>query len=97
LTRTVNACPLYQKLYFWNEATVAWVDYTGNESSYPFAAFTAGTNAANTNIGKLTITAAKAGGNLIASSYWKPFKIYKVKITIDDQDSNGQQLLSYEF
>ena len=31
------------------------------------------------------------------AQYWKPFKNYKVKITLDDPDSNHLQLKSYEF
>lgn len=54
-------------------------------------------NTPNIDIGKITVTAAKAGGNIIASSYWKPFKIYKAKITLDDVDANGLQLIEYEF
>jgi len=34
---------------------------------------------------------------LPASAVWKPAKNYKVKITLDDPDANGLQLISYMF
>lgn len=33
----------------------------------------------------------------MATQYWKPFKVYKVKITLDDPDSNNLQLQSFQF
>lgn len=55
--------------------------------------FVDGLNTANTDIGKLTITATRS----MATQYWKPFKLYRVKITLDDPDSNHLQLKSFEF
>lgn len=33
----------------------------------------------------------------MTASYYKPSKTYRVKITLDDQDANGLQLLEYQF
>ena len=86
-TRTVASCKVYQKLYFLNEATQTWVDYAANTALYPFATFADGLNTADTNIGQLTVQATRA--LVIPSvSSWKPTKTYKVKITLEDLDSN---------
>lgn len=94
-TRSVSSCKIYQKLYFFNDDTNVWIDYATNTASYPFvSAFADGLNTADTNIGMLSISATRAS---VATSFWKPFKNYRVKITLDDPDANGLQLLSYEF
>ena len=85
-TRSVSSCKFYQKLYFLNEETNVWIDYAANTSNYPFvSSFVNGLNSADTNIGVLTVTATRSS---VATQYWKPFKNYKVKITLDDPDSN---------
>lgn len=33
----------------------------------------------------------------MATQYWKPFKVFRVKITLDDPDSDHLQLKSFEF
>ena len=94
ITRSVGTCKYYQKLYFYDSAQNIWVDYAANTSSYPFVSgFVDGLNTADTDIGKLTITATRS----MATQYWKPFKLYRVKITLDDPDSNHLQLKSFEF
>ena len=85
INRSVSNCKYYQKLYFFNDSTNLWVDYSTATANYPFVtSFTDGINTADTDVGKLTITATRT----MATQYWKPFKIYKVKITLDDPDSN---------
>ena len=83
-SRTVGTCKVYQKLYFLNDATQTWVDYAANTALYPFATFADGLNTADTNIGQLTVQATRA----LAIAGWKPSKTYKVKITLEDLDSN---------
>jgi hypothetical protein len=92
-TRSVVNCLLVQKLYFFNDATNDWSDFGSNAASYPFATFADGLNAANVDIGKLVISATRSA----APAVWKPFKSYRVKITLEDQNGNGHQLISYEF
>jgi hypothetical protein len=83
-SRTVATCKVYQKLYFLNDATQTWVDYAANAALYPFATFADGLNTADTNIGQITVQATRA----LAIAGWKPSKTYKVKITLEDLDSN---------
>lgn len=90
-TRAISTCPLTQKLYFYDDLTRSWQDFgvPAVAAAHPFVTFADGLNSANTDIGKLTITAAKTGAGTVASTYWKPFKIYKTKITLDEADGNG--------
>ena len=93
-TRTVSSCLIFQKLYFLDETVNTWVDYAASPANYPFvSSFSSGLNVADTNIGRLTILATRA----MTASYYKPTKTYRVKITLDDQDANGLQLLEYQF
>jgi hypothetical protein len=86
-SRTVTNCKVFQKLYFLNEATQTWVDFSANPALYPFATFANGLNTADANIGQLTVRATRA--MVIPSIAWKPTKTFKVKITLDDPDANG--------
>ncbi len=84
-----------QKLYFLNKSTNVWVEYESNKSSYPFVTtFVDAVNTADTDIGKLTITATRS---TIATSFWKPSVHYSVKIVLDDVDANHLQALTYLF
>lgn len=91
--KSVVNCQLVQKLFFLDKPTNTWVDYSTAPASYPFATFASGLNALNTNVGQLTVSATWSAGAV----YWKPFKQYRAKITLEDQNGNGLQILSYEF
>lgn len=43
-TQTVVNCKIYQKLYFLDETTQAWIDWNANQADYPFASFADGLN-----------------------------------------------------
>jgi hypothetical protein len=75
-------------LFFYDDATRAWQDFSvaAVATAHPFVTFTSGLNTGNADIGKITVSATKAS---ISSTYWKPFKTYKAKITLEDTKSNG--------
>lgn len=86
-TRLVSNCKVHQKLYFFDDASNTWIDYAADNTKYPFvSSFVNGENTANTDIGKLTIVATRSTVN---SSFWKPSKMYRVKITLNDPLANG--------
>jgi len=96
LTRAVASCKIYQKLFFLNEQSQMWVDWSTNQALYPFASFADGLNTADTNVGRVSIRATRSM-TMTPAVAWKPFKKYKVKVTLDDLDSNGLQMLTYIF
>jgi len=87
-SRDIAGCLLTQKLFFYDDATRAWQDFSvaAVATAHPFVTFTSGLNTGNADIGKITVSATKAS---ISSTYWKPFKTYKAKITLEDTKSNG--------
>jgi hypothetical protein len=49
------------KLYFFDDSTNQWADYSIATANYPFVtSFTNGINTADSNIGQLTITATRS-------------------------------------